>query len=582
MPRKLEHQEMPPKEPAPSLAAQLELSVGSWPDLVSHMVPDGKGFESYTFREFHGLVFERAKALAALGAERGDRVAIVGETSFEWALADWACQMLGVASVPIYPTLPPDQAQYIAKDSGAKFALCSDTRQAAKFPDLPTYTWRPGDGDNYADYALGSPLTREDVSRLAAQIQPDDLATLIYTSGTTGQPKGAMISHRNITWMNFNVPNTLPVGVGDRFLSWLPLAHVFERYAGHFLPVSIGATVAYSNGIASLASDMAKVHPTIVLCVPRFLNSLRAKVLDGVAKKKPFEQKLFHLALSQGLARFQGKFAPLAGLLDKVVCAKIRERTGGSLRFFVSGGAALPPATNEFFNALNIPVLQGYGLTETTAASSLNSPDDNRPHTVGAPIRGVEIKIASDGEILIKGDSVMSGYFNLPDATKEAIDSEGWFHTGDIGEFEGTHLRITDRKKDLLVLGNGKNVAPQPVENRLKESEFIAEAMLLGDGQEHCTALIIPEFERVQGWLKAKGVDEPDTSKIVERDDVRDLIRKEVEAANKTLADFERVRRHVLVPQAFSVDGGELTPSLKVRRKVVKDKYADLIQSLEK
>lgn len=573
---------MVPNEPAKSLAAQLKISAEGWGNRVSHLVPDGKGFKPHTFSEFYKLVFDRAKALNALGAAKGDRVAIVGETSFDWALADWACQMLGVVSVPIYPTLPPDQAQYIAVDSGAKFALCSDSKQSAKFPDMQTYVWTEGEGDVYTGYAQGSTLCQSDVDLLTDEIQPDDLATLIYTSGTTGQPKGAMISHRNVAWMNFNVPNTLPVGVGDVFLSWLPLAHVFERYAGHFLPVSIGATVAYSNGIASLASDMAKVKPTIVLCVPRFLNSLRAKVLDGVAKKKPLEQKLFHLALAQGLAKFEGKFAPLAGILDKVVCAKIRERTGGNLRFFVSGGAALPPATNMFFNALNIPVLQGYGLTETTAASSLNPPDDNRPHTVGPPLRGVEIKIGPDGEILIKGNSVMSGYYHLPEATKEAIDSDGWFHSGDIGEFENGYLLITDRKKDLLVLGNGKNVAPQPVENRLKESEFIAEAMLLGDGQEHCTALIIPEFERIHSWLKANGVEESDTAQIVLREDVRELIRKEVDRANKSMADYERVRRHVLVPQSFSVDGGELTPSLKVRRKVVKEKYADLIQSLER
>lgn len=546
------------------------------------MIPEGKEFKSVTFSEFEQMVFERAQALHALGASRGDRLVIIGESSFDWALSDWACQMLGIVSVPIYPTLPPDQANYIARDCQARFALCSDKKQAVKIESIPTYVWQEGEGDLYPNYATGSTLAHKDVEKLAEEILPDDLCTLIYTSGTTGQPKGVMLTNKNITSMNYNVPYSFPVDERDSFLSWLPLAHVFERYAGHFLPVSIGATIIYAGSIASLASDMQKTNPTVVLAVPRFLNSMKSKVLDGVAKKKPIQQKLFNLCLSQGLAKTQGKFAPLAGILDKLVASKIRERTGSNLRFFVSGGAALPPATCEFFLAMNICVLQGYGLTETTAASNLNPPGDNRPWTVGPPIHGVEEKIAPDGEILIRGDSVMVGYYNLPEDTKATIDADGWFHSGDIGEFEGTHLKITDRKKDLLVLGNGKNVAPQPVENRLKEGEFIAEAVLLGDGMEHCVALVIPEFERVQTWLKSKGEDESDPGKLVQRDDVKELIRKEVDAANKTLADFERVRRHVLVPKAFSVDDGELTPSLKVRRKVVKEKYADLIESLEK
>lgn len=545
------------------------------------MVPDGKEFKSYTFAELDQLVFERAQALQALGAQRGDRVAIVGETSFEWALTDWACQILGVTSVPIYPTLPADQAQYIARDAEVKFAICSDKKQSSKL-DCPTYVWKEDEGDFYPAYSNGSTLTREDVNRLAEEIEPNDLATLIYTSGTTGHPKGVMLTHLNFTHMNAHVTDSLPLSENDLFLSWLPLAHVFERYAGHIVPVSLGATIAYSNGLTSLASDMAKVQPTVVLCVPRFLESMRTKILDGVAKAPPIRQKLFALALAQGTAKNQGKSAPLAGILDKIVGKKIRERTGGKLRFFVSGGAALPIQTSEFFRALNVEVLQGYGLTETTAASSVNVPVANKPWTVGRPISGVEMKIATDGEILIRGNSVMAGYYNLPDATKEAIDPEGWFHTGDIGEWEGEHIKITDRKKDILVLGNGKNVAPQPVENRLKESEYIAEAMLLGDGMEHCVALIIPEFDRIQTWLKSQGVTETDSAKIVDREDVRALIRAEIDRANKNLADFERVRRHVLVPKAFSVDDGELTPSLKVRRKVVKEKYSDLIDSMRK
>lgn len=567
--------------PSNSLGAQLRRSVERWPDRVSHMVPNGKEFTHVTFSELEQQVFESAQALSALGVKKGDRVAIVGETSFEWALVDWACQTLGIISVPIYPTLPADQAQYIAHDCGAKIVICSDAKQSAKITDIPTYVWKEGQGENYRTHALNSHLTYEAWGEITHSVMQEDLATLIYTSGTTGNPKGVMLNHRNFLSLNKNIQNSLPVNENDIFLSWLPVSHVFERYAGHALPVSIGATIVYSS-VTTLAVDMAKVKPTILLAVPRFLESLKSKILDGVAKKKPLEQKLFHLAVSQGLKKFRGEFAPLAGLMDKIVASKVREKTGGNLRYIASGGAALAPHVAEFFLALNLNVLQGYGLTETCAATSLNPPEDNKPWTVGVPIGGVEIKIAADGEILQRGDSVMMGYYNLPDATKEAIDSEGWFHTGDIGEFEGRHLKITDRKKDLLVLGNGKNVAPQPVENRLKESEYISEVVLLGDGMEHCCALVIPDFERVETWLKSQGQSEADPTKLVARDDVKQLIRGEIDKANKQMADFERVRKHVLVPKAFSVDDGELTPSMKVRRKVVKEKYADLIDSMKK
>jgi len=568
--------------PSKSLGAQMRSSAARWPERISHMIPQGKEFVNVTFSEFEQQVFESAQALHSLGLLKGDRIAIIGETSFDWALVDWACQTLGIVSVPIYPTLPADQAQFIATDCGAKVVICSDAKQAEKIAGIPVLVWKEGEGESYKSHATNSELTFEQWAEICDSVESNDLATLIYTSGTTGNPKGVMLSHKNFLSLNINIQNSLPVDENDIFLSWLPVSHVFERYAGHALPVSIGATIAYATSITTLASDMAKVKPTILLAVPRFLESLKSKILDGVARKKPIEQKLFHLAISQGLKKFRGEFAPLAGILDKVVASKVRERTGGHLRYIASGGAALAPHVAEFFLALDIKVLQGYGLTETCAATSLNAPDSNKPWTVGIPIGGVEIKIASDGEILQRGDSVMSGYYNLPEATKEAIDADGWFHTGDIGEFEGKHLKITDRKKDLLVLGNGKNVAPQPVENRLKESEYIAEVVLLGDGMEHCCALVIPDFERVETWLKSQGQSEPDPSKLVLRDDVKQLIRSEIDVANKKMADFERVRKHVLVPKAFSVDDGELTPSMKVRRKVVKEKYADLIDSMKK
>jgi long-chain acyl-CoA synthetase len=276
--------------------------------------------------------------------------------------------------------------------------------------------------------------------------------------------------------------------------------------------------------------------------------------------------------------RAQGAFAPFAGLLDKIVGKKIRERTGGRMRFFVSGGAALPPHVAEFYMAFNLTVLQGYGLTETTAATCINHPYRNRYWTVGEPLPGVEVSIASDGEILVRGPSVMLGYYHLPEETAKAIDADGWFHTGDIGEFEDKHLKITDRKKDILVLANGKNIAPQPIENKLKESAYIAEAVLFGDGNEYVYGLIIPNLERLREEFPEAGDDEA----LVKNEQVRAKIKAEIDQVNRTLADFEKVKKHALLNAAFSVETGELTPSMKVKRKVVREKHADLIRSLER
>ncbi len=572
---------------ARSLGDMLRLTVQTFGSKVALMIPQSKGeFKSITYDEMFAEVFRYAKALDGLGLKRGDRISLLAESCSEWALTDWAAQTLGIIVIPIYPTLPPDQAQYIANDSGSKLAITLDRRLSDKLagiPDFACYTLRPAAGESgLLSYAEKSKLSLEEWNRRIDAIDPDDLATFIYTSGTTGQPKGAMLRHRSFVSLCVNIRESLPITDTDTFLSFLPLSHVFERFAGHILPIGVGATIAYAGSLASLASDMVKVRPTVILCVPRFLESTRAKIVDGVDKMPPIRRKLFHWALAQGLKKQRGEFAPFAGLLDKLVGAKIREKMGGRVRLLVSGGAALAPHVSEFYIAFGFTVLQGYGLTETTAATCINHPDDNRPWTVGAPIGGVEVKIAPDGEILIRGASVMEGYYHLPEATAEAIDSEGWFHSGDIGEFEGTHLKITDRKKDLLVLGNGKNVAPQPVENKLKESEYINEAVLLGDGMDSCSALIVPEFDRVKAFLKEQGIDEGDPSKMVLIDSVKGLIKGEVDRINKTLADFEKVKRHHLVGKPFTVDDGELTPSLKVRKKVVKDMYAEAIKSMQK
>lgn len=552
----------------------------------AYLVPGKKEHRPITYSEVKDLVFERAKALWALGVRRGDRVVIVSENGVEWCLFDWACQTLGVVTVPIYPILPPDQTQYIVQDCGARLYIAQNDKQAEKVSELTDLRVErlPADGEpGYQSHAVHSELTEEMWQAEARKGGREDLATLIYTSGTTGKPKGVMLPHRCFTSLIEDIRRTIPITDQDTLLNFLPLSHVFARFVDHFLSFGLGATTAFIGSIASLAHDMVSVKPTIMAVVPRLLESVQSKIFEKVAKDSPLSQKIFAMAIAQGIAKQRGGLALLYPLTNRLVGEKVRARFGGRLRFFVSGGAALPPAVSEFYIAMGVTVLQGYGLTETCAASSLNLPEDNSPETVGKPIQGVEVKIAPDGEILIRGESVMAGYFNLPEDTAAAIDAEGWFRTGDIGELRPDgKLRITDRKKDLIVLGNGKNVAPQPIENRLKESPYINEAMLLGDGMEGCVALIVPEYERVSQWLREQGENISDTAELANNQKVRSLIKGEIEAANKSLADFERVKRHELITTPFTIEGGELTPSLKVRRRVVKEKYPDLIDRMRR
>lgn len=569
-------------EPARNLGLMLLASCEQHADRIAMLVPEGKGFEEIPYRRLLEIVKSYAAVLGSLGIRRGSRLCIQSESCAEWAFVDWACQTLGVVVVPIYPTLPVDQTQYIVKDSGAEWVVAGSPEQQKKTEGLSgvSTVLLKGSPDSLHEKAKGATLADEAAWRINLDDIPgDEVATIIYTSGTTGNPKGAMIPHRAATMIVANVPTYLPFGPTDRFLSFLPISHVFERIAGQFLPVGCGASIAYAKSLMTLANDMVATQPTIILCVPRFLEATRDRIVDAANKYPVLRKKLFFMALSQGTKRAKGGFAPLAGLLDKLVGAKVRERMGGKIRFLVSGGAALPPHVAEFYMAFHLNVLQGYGLTETTAASCLNHPDRNKYWTVGEPLPGVEVKIAPDGEIMIRGDSVMLGYYNLPEQTAEAIDAEGWFHSGDIGEWEGANLKITDRKKDLLILANGKNIAPQPIENKLKESELIQEAVLFGDGSEFVYGLIIPNFERARKHL---GGDLPASDeKLCQIDSLKALIKDEITKVNKSLADFERVKKHELVAAQFSVETGELTPSLKIKRKVIRERFADTLKRMQ-
>lgn len=550
-----------------SLGAMVREQARTNPNGVALKVPTGKTFEDVNYAAYWSKVQGFASFLKSLGLVRGDRFVILSENCAEWLYAHYAGLSLGLITVPIYPTLPADQAQYIAKDSGAKAALCGSEEHAAKLSSLE------GLQVHQLRVERNGVLNEAEWDAEIDAIDTKDTALFIYTSGTTGHPKGAMLSHENFLAVVRVATPYLNITRESVFFSFLPLSHVFEQIAST-LCLYAGATIGLNKNLASMANDFKSIQPTVMVAVPRFLEAFMNKVQDGVKKAPPLRQKLFHLYISQGVKKARGGFAPLHGLLDGIVGKKIRDGLGGRLKTVISGGAALPQHVAEFYMALNIDILQGYGLTETTGGSCVNHASRNKYWTVGEPL-GVDIKIAEDGEILMRGPTVMKGYYNLPEETAKALDADGWFHTGDIGEWEGKSLKITDRKKDLIVLGNGKNIAPQPIENKIRESEFIAEAVVLGDGMDHCIALILPSLERVRLKL---GV--PESTDVSGMPEFRALIKAEVDAVNKKLASFEMVKKWEIISEPFTIENGLLTPTLKVKRKQVTEKYASVIEGL--
>ncbi len=557
----------------------------------------------------HRRLAERVRRLALAlrdsGIKRGDRVAILSTNRPEWAICDYACLTAGFATVPIYPSLPADQILYLLKDSGATAIFASNAMQVAKvaqirasLPDMrmvitfAELSVAGSDATMLELEARGEEL--ENAESLASyragalEVRPDDLATIVYTSGTTGNPKGVMLTHDNL-FSNVSGAQEVLQFKNDISLSILPLSHVFERMAGHFLMFSAGATIAYAESIDTVAPNMLEVRPTFVLAVPRLYEKMYARVLDKARSAGGIKLKIFNWAravsdrwadvklagqVPKGLLAFQYRIA------DKLVFSEVRKRTGGRLRFFVSGSAPLSPEINKFFYASGLPILEGYGLTETSPVLTVNTPREFRIGSVGKPIVGVDITIAPDGEILARGPGIMKGYWNNPVATDEAIDTDGWFHTGDIGELRDGFLAITDRKKDIIVTAGGKKIAPQPIENTTKLNEFVTEAVMIGDKRKYAVMLIIPSFERLEKWAAEQSLKWNGRAELIALPAVREKMEKEVLGAHAGLASFERPKKIALLEHEFSFDKGEITPSLKVKRKVVDANYKSVIDGL--
>jgi long-chain acyl-CoA synthetase len=546
-----------------------------------------------------------ARGLSSLGVRRGDRVAILSENRPEWAIADFACLTAGLTDVPIYPTLPADQIAYIIKDSGAVAIFVSGKIQADKireirsqvpalktvigFDETPGLTnmsmadleTRGAEGETSRSIAI----YRED----ALTVKPDDLATLIYTSGTTGEPKGVMLSHDNIYSNVAASMKAIPFDGNDVGLSFLPLSHIFERMAGHYMMFATGTSIAYAESIDTVPINMQEVRPTLVLSVPRLYEKMYARILETALTGGFVKKKIFFWA--RGVAerwageKLSGKepgalLARQYAVAQKLVFSKLKARTGGRLRYFVSGGAPLSPEINKFFYAAGLVILEGYGLTETSPVIAVNTPENFRIGTVGKAIDGVEVKIAADGEILTRGPHVMKGYYNKPEATREAIEPDGWFHTGDIGVLDEGYLAITDRKKDIIVTAGGKNIAPQPLENKVKTNKYVAQAVMLGDKRKFPSMLIVPNFDQLEKWAMKRNIIWTDRAQLLRMPTIQAKMEKEVNKELAGAAHFEVPKKIGLLEHDFSIDKGELTPTLKVKRRAIDKHYKTLIDSL--
>jgi len=580
--------------------------------VTRHNKPDhlkfkaGESWHAISSDEYRQAVEELSMGLRELGLAPGDRVAILSENRPEWAFADLASLLAGALDVPIYPTLTPQQVLYILRDCGAKAVFVSTSAQARKVaeirnqaPDL-RHVIRMDDEPLPDTLALselrarGREALAKDpaaVKRRAAEVTPDSLATLIYTSGTTGEPKGVMLLHSNLV---SNVIASLAafrgIGRDDLALSFLPLCHVFERMGGHYLMLHIGATIAYAESIDKVPANLLEVRPTVMLSVPRLYEKMYARIQEKVAADPPLRQRIFRWALAVGREAFKHQLAGAPPGLwlrlqrfvaQKLVFDKISARTGGRLRVFVSGSAPLSREIAEFFGACGMPILEGYGLTETSPVICVNLPHRMKPGSVGPPIPGIEVKIAPDGEILTRGPHVMKGYYNKPEATAEAIEADGWFHTGDIGVLDPDgFLIITDRKKDLLATSGGKKIAPQPIETRIKRHPFIAEVVMIGNKRNFPAALVIPNFTALEAWAKEKQIAWSSREELVRSPAVAAHYEALIKELTPDLAQFERIKRICLLSREFSIDAGELTPTMKVRRRVVEERYKDVIDQL--
>ncbi len=572
-----------------------------------HEMVDGS-WKKTSFHELQARAQNVARYLIDQGIEAGDRAALISTNAVEWPVVDMGMQLAAVVNVPIYPSSSPEQILYILKNSRCRLVFAQDPKQLEKLRQIrdqypvmqDIVVLRPGTAELKDkerslraledEFGKKTELDSEVTKRIEG-IDLEDVASIVYTSGTTGDPKGVMLTHKNFAHNIQAAKYLIELGPSDHHLSFLPLSHVLERTVGYYVPLFSNAQVHFAESQDKLVKNIQEIRPTFMTSVPRLYEKMRDGIIAKANKAGGFKKSIFEWAVEVGklrAAEIQGKGSPgLMGraslkIADSLVFDTIRKGLGGRLRFFVSGGAPLAADLGEFFLGANIKILEGYGLTETTPLIAANTDKKIRIGTVGEAVWKVEVKIAEDGEILARGDNVMKGYFENEEATKEAVDAEGWFHTGDIGEFtEEGCLRITDRKKNLLVMSNGKNVAPAPIESKMINSPFVAQSVVIGDCRKFIAALVTPDYEALLTHAKQElNLSQATRENLVTLPEVVEFMTKEVQRVCDGFNPYEVPKKVALLPQELTEAAGELTPTLKVKRKVVLENHKDLVEKL--
>lgn len=564
-------------------------------------------FVTLTYSAYYERALMVARGLSRVKVKPGDRVAIISENRAGWVIADMGILCAGAVTVPIYPTNTPEQIEYMINHSGARIAFVSGKFQYSKL--LKVRDAMPGLelvvsferflGDSslpvttfYQLSEIDSPITAEEKQLIEAgidRIEPGDLLTLIYTSGTTGVPKGVMLSHNNIlTNIQYLSEQSGSFDENDVLLSFLPLSHILERTAGYYMTIRNGALMAFADSVEKVPENMLEIQPTVMVSVPRLFEKIYHRVFENAHQLSTVKKSLFHWALDVGKKYVTATYilkqpSTLLNLqyaiADRLIFSKIRAKFGGRMKLFCSGGAPLEKTINEFFWVIGIPIFEGYGLTETSPALCFNNFEHIRFGSVGFALERTEFKIAEDGEILVRGPQVMLGYYNDPEATAEAIQ-DGWFKTGDIGHLEDGFVFITDRKKELIITAGGKNIAPQPLENELKMDKYLSSAFVYGDRKPYLTALLVPNLERLLEYAKEHHVDYFDLDDLVMREPIQQLFERRIAEINSRLAQYETIKKFALLPHDFSIENGELTPTMKLRRKVIYEKHKQKIEDM--
>lgn len=569
---------------------------------------DGK-YIDISYKEVRDITENLAMGLVAFGIKRGDKIAIIAENRPEWYYSDLASLCIGAIDVPIYPISTSESIEYIINNSESIGAIVSTKFQLNKLLKVRSQckslkfiiNMNNDPTENEKDVytfeealQIGEKFKSENPLLFKNNIglsKEDDLCTIIYTSGTTGEPKGVMLTHKNILSNVKSACEIIYVDENDVFLSFLPLSHIFERMAGYYLALSCGSTVAFAEGIEKVAQNLGEIKPTVMTAVPRFFERIYSKIRKNVEKQPEKKRKIFDWAVNVGqeyaLQKRSGDSISIAlkvkhKLADTLVFKKLRQVTGGRLRFFISGGAALSRDLGVFFEAVGILVLEGYGLTESSPVIAVNRENDYKFGSVGKPVPGVEVKIAKDGEILAAGPNIMQGYYKKKKETNEVI-VDGWLHTGDIGVFDAEgFLIITDRKKSLFKTSGGKYIAPTPIENLFLGSKYIDQFIIIGDKRMYISALIVPDFEALREYADAHRIQYSTNEDLVKMKQIVEMLEKDFSEFQKKLANYERVRKFTLLSKPFSIESGEMTPSLKLKRKVIEERYKDLIEDMYK